>query len=164
MLLGMEDTNNLDVNKLFERAIKDPTLLSNLDVDKLLDALENDRNDYLENKTIASITREIYGVVSKLNLPIDQMKQCCDRLNEYRLVNDINELHKGKHIKWIRIGGDKLIGGGIVVNIKFLDNGTHALVRTPTGAFVQIKYDDCHIFQKMTVQEQLILMAYEATK
>ena len=157
----MEDLN---VNRLFERALNDPTLLSNLDIDKLLDSLENDRNDYLENKTIETVTREIYNIISQLNLPTEKKKQYCEMLNEYRLVNDINELHKGKHIKWINIGTDKLIGGGIVLNIKFLDNGTHVLVKTQTNTFVQIKYDERHIFQKMTVQEQLILMAYEASK
>ena len=150
----------LDINELFANAISDPTLLSNIDIEKLLDGLETDKNDYLENKTIDSITREIYDVVNKVDVSIDIKKRYCQLLNEYRYVQDIHELHKGKQIKWIRLTNNRLIGGGIVVNIKFLDNGTHVLVKNPANKFIQIKFDDCQIFQKMTMQEQLILMAY----
>lgn len=151
---------NLDINKLFENAMSDPTLLSTIDIDKLLDSLENDRNDYLENKTIESVTTEIFKKVNGLDIPFDTKQHYCGQLSEYRLVNDIHELHKGKHIKWIRPSTNRLIGGGIVVNIKFLDNGTHVVVKNAANKFIQIKFDDCWIFQKMIMQEQLILMAY----
>ena len=151
---------NLDINKLFENAMNDPALLSSLDINKLLDSLENDKNDYLENKTIESVTKEIYNKVNELDIPVEQKKHYCHLLSEYRLVNDIHELHKGKQIKWIRPSNKKLIGGGIVLNIKFLDNGTHVLVKNQANVFIQIKMDDVWIFQKMTMQEQLILLSY----
>ena len=154
------DSSTLDINTLFENALNDPTLLSTLDINKLLDSLENDKNDYLENKTIETVTKEIYSKIDELDISIDNKKHYCQLLGEYRLVNDIHELHKGKQIKWIRLSNKRLIGGGIVVNIKFLDNGTHVLVKNPISKFIQIKFDDVCIFQKMTMQEQLILMAY----
>ena len=145
---------------MFENAMNDPTLLSTIDINKLLDTLENDKNDYLENKTIETVTKEIYSNINKLDISVEEKKRYCQLLSEYRLVNDIHELHKGKQIKWIRLSNNKLIGGGIVVNIKFLDNGTHVLVKNLMNKFIQIKFDDIWIFQKMTMQEQLILMAY----
>ena len=151
---------NLDINTMFENAMNDPTLLSTIDINKLLDTLENDKNDYLENKTIETVTKEIYSNINKLDISVEEKKRYCQLLSEYRLVNDIHELHKGKQIKWIRLSNNKLIGGGIVVNIKFLDNGTHVLVKNLMNKFIQIKFDDIWIFQKMTMQEQLILMAY----
>ena len=151
---------NLDINTMFENAMNDPTLLSTIDINKLLDTLENDKNDYLENKTIETVTKEIYSNINKLDISVEEKKRYCQLLSEYRLVNDIHELHKGKQIKWIRLSNNKLIGGGIVVNIKFLDNGTHVLVKNLLNKFIQIKFDDIWIFQKMTMQEQLILMAY----
>ena len=151
---------NLSINQLFERAMSDSTLLSTIDIDKMLGSLENDRNDYLENKTIESVTTEIYQKVNELDVPTETKQHYCKNLSEYRLVNDIHELHKGKQIKWIRPSNNKLVGGGIVVNIKFLDNGTHVVVKTQSNKFIQIKFDDCWIFQKMLMQEQLILMAY----
>lgn len=153
-------SEKIDINDIFEKALKDPTLLSDLDINQLLTTLETDRNDYLENKTIESVTTEIFAAINQLDLSRETKLHYCKLLNEYRLVNDIYELHKGKNIKWIRPTNNKLIGGGIVVNIKFLDNGTHVLVKTVSNHFIQIKFDDCIIFQKMTVPEQLILMAY----
>jgi hypothetical protein len=152
---------NLDINKIFENVMGDPTILSTLDIDKLLDTLENDRNDYLENKTVETVTKEIYSKVNELDLTNEEKRHYCELLSEYRLVNDIHELHKGKHIKWLRPSTKRLVGGGIVVNIKFLDNGTHVLVKNATSRFIQIKFDDCWIFQKMTMTEHLILMAYD---
>jgi len=151
----------MNIEKIFEEAINDPELLSTIDVEKLLDSLENDKNDYLENKTIKKITKEIFNKVNELDIEKEKKINYCEKLNEYRLVNEINELHKGKHIKWIKLINNQLIGGGIVVNIKFTDNGTNVLVKNQLNRFIQIKMDDCLIFQKMTLQEQLILMAYE---
>ena len=81
---------NLDINTLFENALNDPTLLSTLDVNKLLDSLENDKNDYLENKTIETVTKEIYSKIDELDISIDNKKHYCQLLGEYRLVNDIH--------------------------------------------------------------------------
>jgi len=158
-----------DINELFENAIKDPTLLSTLDIDSLLSSLENDKNDYLEKKTIDSVIKEIYEIVNTMKIPKEKKIDYCQKLREYRYVNNINELHRGKHVKWIHVNHapdpsrpnkPQLIGGGIVVNIKFMDNGTHVLVRTPNNQFINILFDNCYIFQKMNLQEQLILMAY----
>ena len=154
----------MDINKIFEEAMNDPSLLSTIDIEKLLETLENEKNDYLENKTIEKITKEIYKKINELDIEKEKKINYCEKLNEYRLVNNICELHKGKHIKWIKLSNNQLIGGGIVVNIKFMDNGTHVLVKNKMNQFIQIKFDDCLLFQKMTLQEQLILMAYEYLK
>jgi hypothetical protein len=156
-------TDKIDINELFENAIKDPTLLSTIDIDKLLETIENDKNDYLENKTIKSITNEIYKTIQQIQIPQKTRYEYCKKLVGYRLVDDVHELHKGKHIRWIRESSPTLAltNGGMVMDIKFLDNGTHVLCMSAGNRFIQIKFDDCIIFQKMTIEEQLILMAYE---
>jgi hypothetical protein len=83
------------------------------------------------------------------------------KLHEYRFVDEIYELHRGKHVRWIRKSdishGLKL--GGIVVDIKFLDNGTQILVRNRYSGnkMIQYKFDDVLTFQKLSYDEQLIL-------
>jgi hypothetical protein len=150
------------IQALFENAQKDPSLLSSLDIDKLLETIENNKNDYLENKTAKSITQDIFDTIGGLGLSIEETKKMCDKLVGYRFVEELHELHKGKHIRWIRINGvPKLTNGGIVVDIKFLDNGTHVLCRTGNNRFHQFKFDDCYTFQKMSTEEQLIVMAYD---
>ena len=63
-------------------------------------------------------------------------------------------------VRWIRIGNTNLTTGGIVTDIKFLENGIHVLCMNNQRRFIQYKFDDCYTFQKMSTDEQLILMAY----
>jgi NDP-sugar pyrophosphorylase family protein len=154
-------TDNLDINELFENAMKDPSLFSTLDIDKLLGSIENDKNDYLENKSMKIITHEIYEKLEELNIPQKKRFEYCQKLVGYRLVDDVHELHKGKHLRWLRQNSPKLTNGGIVMNIKFLDTGTHVLCMSNGNRFIQFKFDECILFQKMTLEEQLIMMAYD---
>uniref|UniRef100_A0A6C0L6R2 Uncharacterized protein n=1 Tax=viral metagenome TaxID=1070528 RepID=A0A6C0L6R2_9ZZZZ len=176
-------TEKIDVNELFENAMKDPTLFSTMDVEKLLESIENDKNDYLQNKSMKIITQEIYKTIQKLQLPEKTRFEYCQKLIGYRLVDDVHELHVGKHVRWIReqvltnglaqvltnglaqvlTNGQVqvLTNGGIVTTIKFLDNGTQVLCKSNGLRFIQFKFDECIIFQKMSLEEQLIMMAYD---
>jgi hypothetical protein len=154
-------TEKVDINELFEKALIDPSLFSTLDINKLLESIENDKNDYLENKSMKIITNEIYEKLNEMNISHKTLFEYCQKLVGYRLVDDVHELHKGKHIRWIRDKSQTLTNGGIVMDIKFLDNGTHVLCMSNGNRFIQFKFDDCTIFQKMTLEEQLIMMAYD---
>ena len=151
------------IEQVYKDAINDPTLLSSLDVDELLDTLENETNDYLENKTLDGITEEISEGIREICSEREIQQKICLKLVGYRMVDELHELHKGKHVRWVRRGTNKLTNGGIVVDIKFLDTGTHVLCMNSMNRFIQYKYDDCVTFQKMSSTEMLILMAYEHT-
>jgi hypothetical protein len=162
----MENPNELTANtieQVYKDAINDPTLLSSLDIDDLLDTLENETNDYLENKTLDGITEEIYEGIRDICCEPEIQEKICLKLVGYRMIDELHELHKGKHVRWVRRGTNKLTNGGIVVDIKFLDTGTHILCMNSMNRFIQYKYDDCVTFQKMSSTEMLILMAYEHT-
>jgi hypothetical protein len=152
---------DLNVNEIFETARNDPTLFSTIDIEKLLSSIEKDKNDYLENKTMIDVNTDIFNKINDLNLSETITQEMCEKLIGYRYVDEIHELHKGKYIRWTRNGNRQLTNGGIVVDIKFLDNGTHVLTMNSKRRFTQIKFDNCLIFQKLSVEEQLILMAYE---
>lgn len=156
----MAESNNININELFEEALKDPSLLSTVNIDELLESVEDEKNDYLENKTIEMLNQEIFDTVKNIDCPIENKKKICDSLIGYRLIEELHELHKGKHIRWIRKGTTRLTPGGVVVDIKFLDNGIHVLSKNYSGRFTQYKYDECITFQKLTETEQLIIMAY----
>ena len=157
----MEKTDSLNINQIFEDALTDPSLLSTLDIDNLLESIENTKNDYLDNKTTSDITSEIQDKLNEIGFSDDEKEIMIVKLKEYRFVDEIHELHKGKMVRWIRNGTNRLTNGGIVTDIKFLDNGVHVLCMNSQRRFIQYKYDDCYTFQKMSVEEQLILMAYE---
>ena len=55
----MSKINTQNINQIFEDALNDPSLLSTLDIDNLLESIENTKNDYLDNKTMSDITTEI---------------------------------------------------------------------------------------------------------
>ena len=153
----------MNIEQLFADARRDPSLFSQLDINRILDSLENTSNDYLENQSLETIQTAVRDacVREKFSKPV--VKLFCEKLADYRFIDQIRDLHKGKHVRWIRLGGaePKLTNGGIVVDIKFLDNGTHVLTKNNMNHFVQYKFDDCLTFQKLSVGEQLILMAYE---
>jgi len=161
----MSQPISININEIFENALKDPSLFSELDIDELLDSIENTKHDYLENKTTVTISTDIYEHIRELELPIIIVEEYCKKLVEYRYIDDIHELHKGKYVRWIRKtttnNKNTLTNGGTVMDIKFLDNGIHILCKNPQHRFIQYKFDDCLTFQKMSTCEQLILMAYE---
>ena len=153
--------NAENINEIFKNAVSDPTLLSSIDIDHLLNSLENSRNDYLDSKTSTQISSEIYTVLKQLSVSKEIRDEYYSKLANYRYVDELHELHKGKHVRWIRRDSGKLTNGGIVMDIKFLDTGVHILCMNSTHRFVQYKYDECITFQKLLLEEQLILMAYE---
>jgi hypothetical protein len=154
----------MDIEQIFKDAQNDSSLLSKIDINELLNSLENKNNDYLEDKTLNDIHNDKYNSLIQLNLPNDKLQQYCEKLAEFRLVDEVYELHKGKYVRWINITDDalfKLHSGGFVFDIKFLDNGVHILCMNNSRRFVQYKFDKCLTFQKLSMEEQLILMAYE---
>lgn len=70
----MSTTNNININELFEEALKDPSLLSTINVDELLESVEDEKNDYLENKTMEMLNKENFEVVTELNCSIDEKR------------------------------------------------------------------------------------------
>jgi hypothetical protein len=151
----------MDIDAIFEKVKKDTSLLAQIDVEELLKNVNDDKHDYLDNKTLGDILDENIKAVKSLGLPSVQMKDICNKLAGYRYVENLYELHKGKHIRWIRNDNKKLTNGAIVMDVKFLDNGSHVLCRNAQHRLFQVKFNESIIFQKLSTGEQLILMAYE---
>jgi hypothetical protein len=145
---------------------QDPSLESSLDMNEVLKAVENTKHDFLDNKTLDSISQEKMEVIQSLETPKKIKKEYFDKLAEYMFVDEIHELQRGKYIRWIRkINPGVITNGGILVDIKFLDKGTYIVIKPPSmPRFIQYKFDDCFTFQKLGYEEQLILTAYEFSK
>lgn len=112
---------------------------------------------YLENKNFEIIQQEIKNICFRENISIENM---INKLGEYRYVDKICDLMRGKFVRWIRINqgsGTTLSKGGIVTDIKFLENGIYILVKNALNRFIQYKYDECITFQKLSVEELLYI-------
>jgi hypothetical protein len=165
--------NNMNISEIFENAKRDPELLSNIDIDQLLNAIQDESTDYLEDKTLKSINNDIFKSLYDIGYRGEQLKEYCEKLIGYRLVNEVFELHKGKLVKTIHIFDDeynsvvpKLRMHGKVSNIKFLDNGTHIVCMMFingrfSNRYAQYKFDQYLTFQKLSDDENLILLTYE---
>ena len=155
--------NNQNIDELFEQAQNDPTLFSTINIDELLENLEKDSTDYLENKTMKIINKEVFDIIQPMQCTIERKRDLCSKLVGFRVVNEIYELHKGKPVKTIRLenGVPKMALKGIVMNIEFSDIGTNILCMNQPGRFVKYRFDEHITFQKLSIDEQLILMAYE---
>ena len=154
---------SINIQEILENCKEDPSLLSTLNIDEILDVIEKDKHEYLDNKTLETISQEIFEVINNLGITKQNVKNMCEKLLEYRFVDELFELHRGKYIRWIRKAKPEILtNGGIVVDVKFLDNGTYVVVKNPSiPRFIQYKFDDCISFHKLSQEEQLILMAYE---
>ena len=154
------------VPAILQEAKSDPTLQSTLDIENIIKSVNNVDVDYLGDRTLKDIAKEIYEAIQEVDLPKQTISSYCGKLVEYRLVDAIYQLHKGKHVRWIRIANShatassQLTNGGIVVDIRFLDNGTHIICKNK-NRFIQYKFDDCITFQKLSQDEQLLLSCYD---
>jgi hypothetical protein len=156
--------NNKNIRNIFIEALNDPTLKNTIDVDAILEAIDKTDVDDLGNKCLADLCKETHESLMQFDIDEHERSELCKKLAEYRLVDEIYKLHKGKHVRWIREQADKpyLTNGGIVVDVKFLDNGIHVVCKNK-NRFIQYKFDDCITFQKLSADEQLILSCYELT-
>jgi hypothetical protein len=142
------------MNHLIEKERNNPELQNTIDIRTILESAENVDNNYIGDHSLKTISKEIYDLMIEKDIDRDIVYKYCNSLLNYRLIDHVYHIHKGKHIRWLR--NNKLTNGGIVVDIKFLDNGTHILCKNK-NRFIQYRFDECCTFQKLTPDELLIL-------
>jgi hypothetical protein len=148
------------MDDIYDIANSQATNLTGEDVTNILECIENNSNPFFNNKTTKMVIEEIQQVLNSNT--VNDVEKVSEKLISYRYIDEVNEVLRGRHVKWVNISKSpkKLKGGGIVLNIKFLDNGVHILC-SQGNRITQYKFDECLTFQKLTDQEQLILMANE---
>jgi hypothetical protein len=147
------------MEKILENAKRDPTLFANINMSELfanLNALEPVA--YLANTSLSKITTVVYSKIKEFTEDAEEIADLCDKLAEYRYAEEIFEIQKGKYIRAMNVETGKLSYGGIVMDIKFTDKGTYILCKNQ-NRFIQIHFDKYLIFQKLSMDEQLYLMA-----
>ena len=151
----------MNISKLIKNAREDPLLLSNVNVEDILKSQEVDstKYDFLENQTIETISQNVFDSIKRLPINQHTVIDHCKKLIGYRFVDELHLLHKGKYVRWIRHDQpDKIVKGGVIVDIQFGDLGANILCRLATGRFLRYRFDKCNTYQKLTEEEQLYLM------
>ena len=81
------------------------------------------------------------------------------RLSGYQCIDRLCDLRTGRLVRWIKKPNGKLTNGGVLVDVKIENKGVKLLCKNNMNRFFSIYFDDCLVFQKLTMEEQLILMA-----
>jgi hypothetical protein len=123
--------------------------------DDFVSAYDNDKNQYLENKTNKIIQQEIIESLGREN------ESLTTKLNGYRFVDEVDQLHIGKFTRWIPRyeKNAKLAVGGFVTNIDYTDNGILLTVKTWHNQVMKVIFDQCLLYQKLSSDEKLVLLA-----
>jgi len=147
------------LDEVFDDAKSDPSLFSSIDVDGLLEKIETAH--YLENKGLADISKEVFDAIDELHLEKEVALDYCMRLSGYRVVDRICDLRNGILMRWIKKSVGSLTNGGLLVNVKMDPKGVQLMCKNNMHRFFNVRFDDCLIFQKLTMEEQLVLSAFE---
>jgi len=146
-----------EIEQAFLEAREDPSLLSTIDIEAVLK--KTDDVHYIDGKTVADLSKEIFEAVNALEISEENTRDICQRLIGYRWVDRLCDLRSGRLVRWVK--KDQLTNGGLLMNVKIENTGVILLCKNNVGRFFSIKWDDSVVFQKLTMEEQLVLMANE---
>ena len=130
----------------------------------LVKALDNEKNESIINYNSSMIKSIKNDYLQKLLLSREKLKDYHNKLKDYRYVDDLSDIQYGRYIRWINLKNPEkieLTRGGMVIDIKILSNGIHVVCKNTYDHRFQIKIDECYIFQKLTDQEKILLMALD---
>jgi len=132
-----------------------------MNIEKLLNALENENNASVIQLNSAKITTAKQDILKELNLPKDQLRTLLKQLKQYRHVDNLEDIQYGSYIRWISLNKDsiKLTNGGIICHMKSIADNIHLVCKNSWGNLFQLNLTDNIIFQKLNEQELVILSA-----
>jgi hypothetical protein len=136
-------------------------------MDLLYNALNNKKNDSIYDLTSHQMNNIKYNILKDLNLSNSAFTKFITSLQNYKYIDDLNELREGSYIRWIKIENDEntelyLNKGAIYCNLLITDNGVGIVCKKIIGQYFTIYNLDQYIFfQKLSDQELSILNAID---
>jgi hypothetical protein len=130
----------------------------------LTKALENEKNENMMKLTTKKIEKIKIRVLKQIvKLDNDLIKTYLLKLKDYIYVDSIDNLKEGSYLRWIDVGKTKkeLNTGGLLVEVKFVDNETLLVFKNFINRHYTLKFDDLITFQKLNNQELVILLAMD---
>jgi hypothetical protein len=140
--------------------------MTNLDmnVDKLMSALDNEKNESIMNLTTVKIEEIIFNILKELHLDKETFINYFKKLKGYKYVDELDDLKYGGFIRWIPITDPDnlpLNQCGIICDILIKDDGIYIVCKNFMHRHYRFKMDECLIFQKLSSQEMIILSALD---
>lgn len=138
-----------------------------MDLDLLKDALDNEKNLSIINKNIQEIKMKKNDILQQLGITREDLINLNKQLKDYIYIDNINDLNYGSNIRMIslqNISDIKLSKICLLCNIKMLKNGIGIVLKNFQKKYFTTYFDKCLIFQKLTIQEKIILKALNTIK
>jgi hypothetical protein len=137
-----------------------------MNVDKLLEALDDESNEKLFNFTTDKLKEMNLKIIKELHLPREITLEIMRKLNNYKYVDEMNDLKYGTYIRWIPIedpSNISLTKGAIFCDIKITELGLFCVCKNFgfSSKHFQLEMDKNLIFQKLTDQELILLSALD---
>ena len=137
-----------------------------MDYNKLLKALYDETNENLLDFTSQKMKEMNLKIIKELQLPRNETLDILKKLNDYKYVDEMNDLKYGTYIRWIPINNPNIIvltKGAVFCEMKITDDGVFLVCKNYgySSKHFQLKMDTNLIFQKLTTQEQILLSALD---
>jgi hypothetical protein len=136
--------------------------MNNLDVNKLISALENDKNEDIIKEDFKTINKNKINSIKQLHLSENKTIDIYEKLKYYKYVDEIPDMKYGSFIRWVNIRNPekiKLTNGGIVCEIKVTENGVVVICKNRMNRYFQLNMSESLIYRKLSDQELVLLSA-----
>ena len=130
------------------------------EIENLLKGLENEENTSLLELDMSIIKSQKNDILQRMQFSGKEIKYYHKKLDNYRYVDEIKDLRYGAFIRWFNISHSTNINlslGGILCDIKVVNDGIHLVCKNFRHKHIQIRMDECVVFQKLSTQERVIL-------
>jgi hypothetical protein len=103
-----------------------------------------------------------HKILKEMEFETEELKKYHKLLNEYRYIDEIDEIRYGSYIRWFNISKKldsiDLMPGGFVVSLKPSKTKDDIIILCKNGIrFFNVKMNQSIIFQKNTNQEKLLI-------
>ena len=125
------------------------------EINKILEEIDDKK--LVTSKEIKIIKN---NVLQKLLFNKDELRHYHKLLNNYRYIDEIDELKYGSYIRWFNLKKDdslKLLRGGFIINITNRKGDIIILCKNGYNNLFSLKMNETIIFQKNTSQESILI-------
>ena len=133
------------------------------EINKIIDDIDKYKLSDLNTEIIKNRRNNILKQI----LDDDELKHYKKILNDYRYVDEVDELRIGSFIRYFVLKENdddlKLARGGFIVDIQASKENIVILCKN-NGNFWKIKINNCVIFQKNTKQEEVLIKILDHLK
>jgi len=134
-----------------------------LEINKIIDDIDKYKLSDLNTEIIKNRKNEILNQI----LDDREFKHYKPILNDYRYVDEVDELRIGSFIRYFVLKDNddelKLARGGFIIDIQASKEDIIILCKN-NGIFWKIKINNCVIFQKNTKQEEVLIKILDHLK